>query len=66
MSLLKKVEETRSGLKVLAFGDSGSGKSTFGLSFPDIAGVDSEDGWKWFKGTEVAKNLKKEKHLQQV
>ena len=60
MSLLKKVEETRSGLKVLAFGDSGSGKSTFGLSFPDIAGVDSEDGWKWFKGTEVAKNLKRE------
>lgn len=60
MSLLKKVEETRSGLKVLAFGESGSGKSTFGLSFPEIAGVDSEDGWKWFKGTDIAKNLKLE------
>lgn len=57
MSLLKKVEETRSGLKVLGFGNTGTGKTTFGLSFPKIAGIDSEDGMAWYKGREEGKNL---------
>ena len=44
MSLFKKVEETKTALKVLAFGASGSGKTTFALTFPKIVAIDSEAG----------------------
>lgn len=52
MGLFKKVEETKLGLKVLAFGASGTGKTTFALSFDDgdLAAIDSEDGMAWYKG----------------
>lgn len=48
-SLFQKAEDTKSGLKVLAYGETGVGKSLFGLSFPRIAVVDSEDGLAWYK-----------------
>lgn len=44
MSLFKKAEETKVAGKVLSFGASGSGKSTFGLTFPKVVAVDTEDG----------------------
>lgn len=50
MGLFKKVEETKSGIKVLAFGDTGTGKTTFALSFPRIAALDSELGMEFYKG----------------
>lgn len=50
MGLFKKVEEVKSGLKILAFGDTGSGKTTFALTFPEIVAIDSEDGMAWYKG----------------
>lgn len=49
MGLFQKVEDTKSGLKVLVFGKTGVGKSTFGLTFPKIAVIDSEDGLAWYK-----------------
>lgn len=55
MGLFKKVEETKTALKVLAFGASGSGKTTFALSFPKIVAIDSEAGMEFYKGN---KNLK--------
>lgn len=58
MGLLKKVNETKSGLKVLAYGESGVGKTLFALSFPESAAIDSEDGYAWYKGKEKGKNLK--------
>lgn len=44
MSLFRKAESSKIGMKLLAYGDSGTGKSTFGLTFPDIAVIDSESG----------------------
>lgn len=55
MSLFKKVEETKTALKVLAFGASGSGKTTFALTFPKIVAIDSEAGMDFYKSN---KNLK--------
>lgn len=37
-----KSDKATQGLKILAYGEDGSGKSLFGLSFPKIAIVDSE------------------------
>lgn len=48
-SILRKPREARMGLKVLAYGDSGSGKTTFALSFPRIAAVDSESGMAFYE-----------------
>ena len=55
MGLFKKVEETKTALKVLAFGASGSGKTTFALSFPTVCAIDSEAGMDFYKDN---KNLK--------
>ncbi|EGT3619839.1 hypothetical protein FJ641_10600 [Clostridium perfringens] len=57
MGLFKKANETKSGLKVLGFGATGTAKTTFALSFPEIAAIDSEDGMAWYKGKEQGKNL---------
>lgn len=48
MGLFKKVEQTKGGIKVLAFGGTGVGKTVFGLTFPKIASIDSEDGQRWY------------------
>lgn len=49
MSLLKKPEITKTALKILAFGDSGTGKTTFALTFPKSVIVDSETGYDFYK-----------------
>ena len=49
MSLLKKPEVEKRALKVLGFGDSGTGKTTFALSFPKNVITDSEDGYAFYK-----------------
>lgn len=49
MGLLKAPEVTKTALKVLGFGDSGTGKTTFALSFPKNVIVDSEDGYAFYK-----------------
>lgn len=56
MGLFKKVEETKSALKVLVYGNTGTGKTIFGLSFPDIVAIDSEIGMTHYKNK--YKNLK--------
>lgn len=47
--LFKKVEETKSGIKMLLFGASGTGKTTATLTFPKIAALDSEMGMEFYK-----------------
>lgn len=49
MSLLKAPEVVKRALKVLGFGDSGTGKTTFALSFPKNVITDSEDGYAFYK-----------------
>jgi hypothetical protein len=44
MSIFRKPAQAKIGLKVLAYGGFGVGKSTFGLTFPKIAAIDSEAG----------------------
>lgn len=46
----------KSGLKVLVSGATSTGKTLFGLSFPKIAIIDSEDGVAWYRDNP---NLKK-------
>lgn len=58
MGLLKEANETKSGLKVLIYGGTGTGKTSAALTFPEIAAIDSEDGMAWYKGTKKGKNLK--------
>lgn len=49
MSLFKKPQETKSGIKVLGYGPTGSGKTLFALSFPTIGAIDSEAGMEFYK-----------------
>lgn len=49
MGLFKKAEETKSGLKVLAFGATSSGKTTYALTYPEIVAIDAEDGMAFYK-----------------
>lgn len=53
----RKPASKRVGLKVLVYGDKGSGKTIFSLSFPKIVAIDSENGMSWYEGTEDGKNL---------
>lgn len=41
-SLLRKPQARKQGIKILCFGVDGSGKSVFGLSFPEVAVIDTE------------------------
>lgn len=54
---LRKPQTRKKGLKVLVYGDTGTGKTLFALSFPRSVVLDSEDGYSWYEGTEKAKNL---------
>lgn len=58
MSLFKKPEEVKSGLKFLIYGATGTGKTWFALSFPEIVGIDTEDGWGRYLQKPVGKNIK--------
>lgn len=49
MSLFKKPEQTRIGVKVLGFGATGVGKTKFSLTFPKVAAIDSESGMGFYK-----------------
>lgn len=49
----RKPATKRIGLKVLVTGQTGSGKSVFGLSFPKIAALDSEAGLALYEGDSV-------------
>lgn len=42
MNLLRKPQTRKQGLKILAYGIDGSGKSVYGLGFPKVAVLDSE------------------------
>lgn len=57
MSLFRKAEGTKSGLKVLAYGATGTGKTTFALSFPEVTAIDSEDGMAWYQDNPNLKNI---------
>lgn len=41
-SLLRKKQERKQGLKILAYGVNGGGKSVYGLGFPEVAVLDAE------------------------
>jgi GTPase SAR1 family protein len=49
MGLLKAPEMEKRALKVLCFGDTGTGKTWFALSFPKNVITDSEDGYAFYK-----------------
>lgn len=53
----RKPGTKRIGAKVLAYGDFGSGKTLFALSWPKIAAIDSENGMTDYESTEDGKNL---------
>ena len=58
MSLFKRPEEVKSGLKFLIYGATGTGKTWFALSFPEIVGIDTEDGWARYTNKPIGKNIK--------
>lgn len=55
LDFLRKPNSRKKGLKMLVYGQTGAGKTSFALSFPRIVLVDSEDGASWYEST--AKNL---------
>lgn len=57
MSLFRKPSENRAGIKFMAYGKTGSGKSLFGLSFPKSVAIDTENGLTLYEGTERGNNL---------
>lgn len=44
-------------MKVLVYGEAGTGKTVFALSFPKSIVVDSEDGCSWYEGTSRTRNV---------
>lgn len=57
MSLFRRPRARKIGLKVLVTGNTGSGKSLFGLTFPAIYALDSEAGLALYEEDEKGKNL---------
>lgn len=57
MQYFKKVEETKTALKILAFGAHSTGKTTFALTFPKIAAIDTEDGMAFYKKNKNIKHM---------
>jgi AAA domain len=52
----QKPEKKQEGTKILLFGEAGSGKTPTGLSFPDIALVDSDSGTNFYDLDNVVVN----------
>lgn len=52
----RKAKEAKIGGKFLSYGESGSGKSTFQLTFPKVACIDSETGVAHYEGREIELN----------
>lgn len=57
LSGLRKPNSRKKGMKILIYGEPGSGKTVFALSFPKSIVVDSEDGYSWYEGTERTRNV---------
>ncbi|WP_225417066.1 AAA family ATPase [Limosilactobacillus reuteri] len=57
LSGLRKPNSRKKGMKILVYGESGTGKTLFALSFPKSIVVDSEDGYSWYEGTERTRNV---------
>lgn len=57
MSIFRKPQQYKTGVKFLAYGFSGVGKTVFALSFPKIAMLDAELGASFYEGQEEGKNL---------
>lgn len=53
----RKPAAKKVGIKVLAWGRKGVGKSRFLLTFPSIAAIDAEAGLAFYEGKPVGKNL---------
>ncbi|KRN10774.1 AAA family ATPase [Liquorilactobacillus mali] len=49
----RKPNSRKKGIKILVYGDTGTGKTLFGLSFPKIKAIDSEDGYSWYEDDPV-------------
>lgn len=45
--------KVKAGLKVMAYGDTGSGKSFFGLTAPNSFAIDTESGLLWYEGEDI-------------
>lgn len=58
MSLFEKPTKKSAGMKVLAYGFEGTGKTLFALSFPDIILIDTEAGSTFYLSGEEGKNVK--------
>lgn len=46
-------EKKKAGLKVLIYGNTGSGKSYFGLTAPNSYAIDTESGLLWYEGVDI-------------
>ena len=57
LELFSKPKKRKAGLKVLAYGKEGTGKTLFALTFPSIALIDAESGSTFYQGTEDGKNI---------
>lgn len=54
---IEKPGTHKKGLKILVYGDTGTGKTSFALTFPKSLILDTEDGYEWYENTEKAKNM---------
>lgn len=57
MIKIEKPGTHKKGIKILVYGDTGTGKTSFALTFPKSLVLDTEDGYEWYENTEKAKNL---------
>lgn len=57
MSLFRKPAENKVGAKFMIYGEKGTGKTLFALSFPNAVAIDAEMGMAFYEGTEDGKNL---------
>lgn len=58
MSLFEKPTKKSAGLKILAYGFEGTGKTLFALSAPDIVLIDTEAGSAFYLGRKEGENVK--------
>lgn len=54
--MFRKAKAAKIGGKFLSYGESGSGKSTFQLTFPKVACIDSETGIAHYEGKDIELN----------
>ena len=52
----RDAKAAKTGGKFLVYGESGSGKSTFQLTFPKVACIDSEAGVAHYEGRDITLN----------